>query len=85
MFQYILKVCNTLVSHKLADIVNLVFKTGIFPDLCKRAKIIPIFKKDDPLVCVNYRPISLLSIFTEIFEKFIHKRMYSFLDVNKLI
>ena len=81
---YILKICNTLFSEKLADIINLVFKTGIFPDLCKLAKIIPIFKKDDPLLCVNYRPISLLPIFSKIFEKLIHKRMYSFLDVNKL-
>ena len=82
---YILKICNTLFSEKLADIVNLVFKTGIFPDLCKLAKTIPIFKKDDPLLCVNYRPISLLPIFSKILERLIHKRMYSFLDVNKLI
>ena len=82
---YILKICNTLFSDKLTYIVNLVFKTGIFPDLCKLAKIIPIFKKDDPLLCVNYRPISLLLIFSKILEKLIHKRMYSFLGVNKLI
>ena len=58
------------------------FKTGIFPDLCKLSKIIPIFKKDDPMFCVNYRPISILSIFSKIFEKLIYNRMYSFLNIK---
>ena len=66
---YILKISNNLLSDVLADIINLSFKTGIFPDLCKLAKIIPIFKKDDPMICINYRPISLLSIYSKIFEK----------------
>ena len=48
---YSKSVIYTIFSEKLADIVNLAFKTCIFPDLCKLAKIIPIFKKDDPPVC----------------------------------
>ena len=56
----------------LTEIANLSFKTGIFPDLCKLSKIIPIFKKDDPMFCFNYRPISLLPIYSKIFEKLIY-------------
>ena len=82
---YILKISNNFFSNKLTDIINLSFKTGIFPDLCKLAKIIPIFKKDNPLLCENYRPISLLPIFNKIFEKVIYKRMYDFAEQNKLI
>ena len=82
---YILKISNNFFSDLLSDIVNLSFKTGIFPDLCKLSKIIPIFKRDDPMLCVNYRPISLLSIFSKIFEKLIYNRMYSFLNSNNLI
>ena len=63
-------------------ILNLSFKTGIFPDLCKLAKIMPIFKKDDPMLCINYRPISLLSIYSKIFEKLIYSRMYYSLNKN---
>ena len=73
------------IPHLLTDIANLSFKTGIFPDLCKLSKIIPIFKKDDPMLCVNYRSMSLLSIFSKIFEKLICYRMYLFLDSNNLI
>ena len=36
-------------------------------------------------MCEKYRPISLLSIFSKIFEKLIYGRMYKFLDVNNLI
>ena len=57
---YILKISYCFFSDKLYHIVNLSFKAGIFPDLCKLAKVIPIFKKENPLLCVNYRPISLL-------------------------
>ena len=75
---YILKI-NNIFSEQLANIVNLSFKTGIYPDLCKLAKVIPIFKKDDPLLCVNYRPISLLPIYSKIFEKVIIRECIPFL------
>ena len=48
---YILKISNHFFSNKLTDIINLSFRTGIFPDLCKLTKVIPIFKKDNPLLC----------------------------------
>ena len=72
---YILKISNNFFSDKLTDIINLSFRTGIFPDLCKLAKVIPIFKKDNPLLCGNYRPISLLPIFSKIFEKYQNSRI----------
>ena len=72
-------------STCLLKIANLSFRTGIFPDLCKIAKVIPIFKKDDHLLCQNYRPISLLPIYSKMFEKLLYTRMYSFLEKNKLL
>ena len=66
-------------------LVNLSFTIGEFPSLCKIAKVIPLFKKGDPLDCSNYRPISLLSTFSKIFEKCVYKRVYSFLEKINLI
>ena len=37
------------------------------------------------MFCVNYRPISLLPIYSKIFEKLISTQMYSFLNCNNLI
>ena len=80
---YILKFCGHFFSECLIKFVNLSFTTGIFPEFCKIAKVIPILKKDEPL-CVNYRPISILPIFSKIIEKN-NSRMYSFLSKNKLL
>lgn len=72
-------------SHPLSILVNNSFRDGVFPSLCKVARVIPVFKKGDPNLVSNYRPISLLSIFSKIFEKCFYKRLYSFLTKYNLI
>ena len=47
------------IGDPLSHIFNLSLSTGICPNSLKIAKIIPIFKKDDPSQIGNYRPISL--------------------------
>ena len=42
----------------------------------KHAKIIPVYKSDDPTDPGNYRPISLLSIFNHVFEKLMYKSCF---------
>ncbi len=59
--------------------------TGIFPDDLKIAKVIPIFKKDDPTLLRNYRPISLLSTISKVIEKIIFTQLSLYFKENKLI
>ena len=72
-------------SYWLSKLVNICFETGSFPDNLKTAKVIPLHKKDSKLDHINYRPISLLSVFSKIYEKLIYSRIYSYLDKNNLI
>ena len=76
----LLKVLKPYISQPLANIFNQSIILGIFPDKLKYAKVISIHKKGSPTDPSNYRPISLLSIFSKIFEKLMHKRLYEFLD-----
>ena len=81
----LLKISAPLIVPHLVIIINKSFESGIFPDALKLAKVIPIFKSGSKLDMNNYRPISLLSTFSKIFEKLMHLRLYKFLENNKVI
>ena len=51
----------------------------------KLAKVTPIYKKESKIEYLNYRPISLLSVFSKIYEKLIYTRVYSYLTKKDLI
>ena len=82
---FLLKMFKEFFSFWLSKLVNLCFETGKFPNLLKTAKVSPLHKKESKLDHLNYRPISLLSVFSKIYEKLIYSRVYSYLDKNNLI
>ena len=51
----------------------------------KKSNIIPVHKKTDKRNLENYRPISLLPIFSKILEKTIFNQMYTFLQNEQLL
>ena len=51
---------------------------GKFISSFNHAKLIPVYKRGDPKILTNYRPISLLPSFSKILEKIVYKRLYSF-------
>ena len=59
--------------------------SDIFPNKIKLAKIIPVFKKGSPLLLSNYRPISLLTVFSKILEKLVFTRTTTFLQNNDIL
>ncbi len=75
----LLKRCSNVFAEPLAHIVNLSYSTGHVPDILKVAKIIPIYKKSEPYLPSNYRPISILSVLHKILEKLTYSRLYKFL------
>ena len=49
---------------------------GIFPDDWKKGNVVPVHKKESTNLIKNYHPISLLPIFTKIFERLIFNSLY---------
>lgn len=74
-----LKDCMLLVLPELVHLFNLIFDSGIFPDVWKYATIVPLFKAGNKKMVENYRPISLLPSVAKIFEKIIHRRIHCYL------
>ena len=68
----------------LTHIINQLLCTGIFPHRLKIAKVIPLFKKNDPHIFDNYRPISLLSSISKTFEKVVFNQVYEYFTNNEL-
>ena len=59
--------------------------TCIFSNIFKKSKIIPLFKKGEPSLLVNYRPISLLPKIFKILERMIHNQIYDHFNNNNLL
>ena len=72
-------------SIPLSHIFSLSLSSGIIPNQLKIAKVIPIFKNGDSQNVDNYRPISLLNVFSKILERIVHKRLSNHLADNKLL
>ena len=56
----IIKESIQIISEPLAHIINLSIAYGIVPDQMKIARVVPLFKADDPSLFTNYRPVSIL-------------------------
>ena len=80
-----LRIAASIIVPHLVKIYNISLENGIFPDPMKLAKIIAIFKAGSKLSVTNYRPISLLSVFSKIFEKIVHEQLYNFLIKEAVI
>lgn len=81
----LLKTISYEITYILTLIINQSLCTGIFPDKLKIAKIKPIYKKEDPHIPDNYRPISLLPSISKIFEKVVFNQTYNYMVENKLL
>ena len=67
------------VCDPLSAIFDKCLEFGIFPDKLKVARVVPVFKKGSKEILSNYRPISVLPIFSKIFEKCIYNRLLAFI------
>ena len=61
------------------------FKNGIFPEILKVSKVIPIYKSGDKTKANNYRPISLLPSLSKVMEKLLVVRLPSFLNASGIL
>jgi len=74
-----------LLANPVTKIFNLSIKLSEFPELCKIAKLKPLYKKGNKLKPENYRPISLLPLISKIFETIIQNQTQLYLDNNKIL
>ena len=81
----VIKSIKHSVKIPLAHISNLSFTSGIFPKELKIANIVPIFKADDEMVFTNYRPVSVLPVFSELLERLMYNRLIDYINENQIL
>ena len=69
----------------LFHICDISLKFGCFPDKMKIAKIKPLFKADETELVSNYRPISILPVFSKLLERIIYNKIYNHVTKNNLL
>ena len=79
-----IKSVSDSIAYPLARVSNLSFEQGVFPEELKYALVTPIYKANDPMFFNNYRPISLLSVFSKILERLMYNRLVKFLNKHNL-
>ena len=69
---------STNIALAICLFIENAYRIGIFPHSCKMACVSPLFKSEKTDNFTNYLPISILTFFSKIFEKLIHKRLTTF-------
>ena len=81
---FFVKLAGPVISEPFSVLVNHSITLGIFPKVLKVAKVIPVYKSGSRHNPTNYHPISLLSCFAKIFEKFLYKRLNIFIRTHSI-
>ena len=82
---YFIKLSVDVIAPIITIVFNLCIQHGIFPHLLKTAEVVSIFKSGDRTKIDNYRPISLLSPFSKIFESYLYNQLISFVESNNIL
>ena len=80
----LLKDISDVIVPFLTEIFNLSLTQGIFPNDWKQARVSPIFISGDKEDCSNYRPISVLSVVSNLFEKLVFEQLNTYLTHNNV-
>ena len=77
----VLNNCEPELSYILAELFNKFLKESCFPDCWKVSSVVPVFKNvGERSTAKNYRPVSLLSVVSKVFEKLVNNRIVDHLE-----
>ena len=82
---YIIKLAKYELTPVITHVVNLSISQPMFPCQWKTAKTIPLHKKNEEIYASNFRPVSLLPIFSKIAERAVFLQIVDYMETNNLL
>ena len=81
----ILKNCEPELSYIPAEFFNMYLKESCFPDCWKVSSVVPVFQNvGERSTAKNYRPVSLLSLVSKVFEKLVNNNIVDHLEKSDI-
>ena len=81
----LLKEGRKAICRSLCILFNLSLSFKKVPSCWKKSNVVPIFKKVNPSIVENYRPISLISTLSKTMERIIFKYVYNYFRTNFIL
>ena len=81
----LIKIASKQLSVPFTFIYNKSITLGVVSDIFKISRVTPIYKNGNITDPMNYRPISILTAFSKVLEKFIYDQMILFLEKHKIL
>ena len=81
----VIKAVAREIAGPLSRLFNCCMREGHYPESFKVAKVVPVFKSEDPTLFSNYRPVSVLPALSQIFERVLKSRLIQFFGQHEVI
>ena len=69
-----------LIYAPLTYIINWSLNSGVVPQEMKIARVISLFESGDKFLFTNYRPVSVLPVFSKFLERIVYNRLINILN-----
>ena len=84
---------NTILLKRLKDtlvipltyLINSCIREGVYPDLFRKSRVIPVHKKGDTDNINNYRPITLVPVLSKVLEYLLKQQLYNYFEIKKIL
>ena len=74
----LLRIAHVELAQPISHLINYTMEMNIFPDTLKCADVSPVFKKDDNLNKNNFRPVSVLTGISKLYECVVNDQLFEF-------
>ena len=76
----VIKMNKDIFANFITDHFNYCIANGEFPDELKHTDVIPVHKKNEKCNKTNYRPVSILTNISKIYEKLLYDQLSKYFD-----
>ena len=80
-----MKTIACYIAEPLTYLCYISLTKGTFPQELNRANVIHLYKPGNQMSVNNYRPVSVLPVFSKIYEKIVYKRLYDYIVLHNIL